>query len=104
MSFKIVKDDIVWNIGNKDDDYIHLSTSHAVHTADQNPQREIQFIGANLEFEMGETVEFSCVAAPFLFSNGIKWALETKKGKLVYQKDSKLCHDIPSSNINYHAN
>ncbi|CAL8113898.1 unnamed protein product [Orchesella dallaii] len=81
------KDDIVWDIGESDDDYIHLSTSHAVHTADQNPQREIQFIGANVEFDMGETVEFSCVAAPFIFSNGIKWALETKKGKLIYQKD-----------------
>ncbi|ODM97764.1 Vascular endothelial growth factor receptor 3 [Orchesella cincta] len=87
--YRMLKDDdIVWNIGKSDDDYIHLSTSHAVHTADQNPQREIQFIGANVEFEMGETVEFSCVAAPFLFANGIKWALETKKGKLVYQKDS----------------
>lgn len=70
-----------------------LSTSHAGHAADQNPQKEIQYIGSNVEWEMGETVEFSCVAAPFLYSNGIKWAVETKKGKMIFQKDSKGLFD-----------
>lgn len=72
-----------------EDEYIFLSTSHTVPGTDQNPEREIQFIGSNLEWELGETVEFSCVAAPFIYSNGIKWAVETKNGKLIYQRDSK---------------
>lgn len=79
----------MWNIEeDNDEDYIHLSTSHAVHAADQNPQREVQYIGANVEWELGETVEFSCVAAPFMFSNGIKWAVQTRSGDMIVRKDS----------------
>lgn len=89
ISCILVKDDIVWETETAEDAYVYLSTLHSVHAADQNPEREVQHIGANVEWELGETVEFGCDAAPYLYSNGIKWAVQTKKGKMIFQRDSK---------------
>lgn len=82
----VVREDIHWTTSN-DQDLIYLYVNMPTST-DQNPQREIRSIGSNLDWEIGESVLFSCAAAPFLFSNGIKWAIETKDGVLIYQKDS----------------
>jgi hypothetical protein len=58
-------------------------------SSDQNPGREVRSIVSNLEWELGDTVQLSCAGAPFLFSQGVKWALEMKDGNLEFQKDCK---------------
>jgi hypothetical protein len=81
-----VREDIHWDT-TKDEDLIHLYVNMVAST-DQNPQREVQTIGSNIDWQIGATVVFSCAAAPFLFSSGIKWAVQMKDGSMVYQKDS----------------
>jgi len=55
----------------------------------QNGLLEVRDIVSNLDWQLGDTVLFSCSGAPHLYTNGIKWAVETKSGHFIYQTDSK---------------
>jgi len=98
-----VREDIHWNT-DQGEDLIHLYVN-MISSTDQNPQREVQTIGSNIDWQIGASVTFSCIAAPHLFSSGVKWAIEMTDGSLKYQKDSKyiefssICLKSNSNNL-----